>query len=101
MPYADLCTQSIGMSSHWERQCQRIASVVEEVEVDRRSFVAVVSMPSCLPVVAEVEEVVASVCQCYAAAGLLMTTDLIVASIRILISISRLRLRRSAVSILL
>jgi len=71
MPYDDLCMRSIGMSSHWERQCQRIASVGEEVEVGRHSFAEVVSKPNCLLVVAEVEEVVASVCQSCAAAGLL------------------------------
>jgi len=59
------------MSSHWERQCQMIASVGEEVEAGRRSFAEVVSKPNCLLVAAEVGEVVAGFSQCYAAAGLL------------------------------
>jgi hypothetical protein len=84
MPYDDLCMQSIGMNSQRVHQCQRIASAVEVEVARRRNFVMVVSMPSCLLVAAEEVEVVA-----------------IVTSIRILITISLLRLWRSIVSILL
>ena len=101
MPYDDLCMQSIGMSSQREHQCQKIASVVEEVVEGRHSFAAVVSMPSCLLVVAEVEGVVAGIRQYHAAEALLIDTNLIISSIRILITISWLRLWRSIVSVLL